>query len=112
MKKKLILVKTRLQKVDLSKVYTQKVREKFKKRSYSKTIGGPFFCTHPVVEEGRKNHHFVAVENLALIGIDSCLMPLVSQTRLKRLSVLIARQECLKIRNAKFCNSISNAKKV
>ena len=49
--KKLILVKTRLQKVDLSKVYNQKVREKFKKRSYSKTIGGLFFCRHRV-EDG------------------------------------------------------------
>ena len=43
-----IIVQTRLQKVDLSKVYSQKLREKFKKRSCSKTIGGPFFCTHPV----------------------------------------------------------------
>ena len=45
--KKHILVKTRLQKVDFSKVYTQKVQEKFKKRSCSKTIGGGILLYTP-----------------------------------------------------------------
>ena len=45
---KLILVKIRLQKVDLGEVYTQKVQENFKKRSYFDTLGVPLHISHPV----------------------------------------------------------------
>ena len=44
-----ILVKIRLQKVYLDEIWTQKVWGKFKNGSYFNTIGGLFFCTHPVV---------------------------------------------------------------
>ena len=43
-----ILVKIRLQKVDLGYVYTQKVQENFEKRSYFDTPGGPLHMSHPV----------------------------------------------------------------
>ena len=32
----------------LGKVYTYKAKEKYKKWSYTSTIGGPFFKSHPV----------------------------------------------------------------
>ena len=44
---KLILVKIRLEKVDLGEVYIQKEQENFKKRSSSNTIGGPLHMSHP-----------------------------------------------------------------
>ena len=43
-----ILVKIRLEKVDLGEVYIQKEQENFKKRSSSNTIGGPLHMSHPV----------------------------------------------------------------
>ena len=43
-----ILVKIRLEKVDLGKVYIQKEQENFKKRSSSNTVGGPLHMSHPV----------------------------------------------------------------
>ena len=46
--KKLILVKIRLEKVDLGEVYIQKEQENFKKRSSSNTVGGPLHMSHPV----------------------------------------------------------------
>ena len=45
---KFILVKIRLEKIDLGKVYIQKEQENFKKRSSSNTIGGPLHMSHPV----------------------------------------------------------------
>ena len=45
---KLILVKIRLEKVDLGEVYIQKEQENFKKLSNSNTIGGPLHMSHPV----------------------------------------------------------------
>ena len=44
---KLILVKIRLEKVDLGEVYIQKEQESFKKRSSSNTIGSPLHISHP-----------------------------------------------------------------
>ena len=44
-----ILVKIRLEKVDLGEVYIQKEQENFKKRSSSNTIGGPLHMSHPVL---------------------------------------------------------------
>ena len=44
-----ILVKIRLEKVDLGEVYIQKEQENFKKRSSSYTIGGPLHMSHPVL---------------------------------------------------------------
>ena len=44
-----ILVKNSLQKVNLGEVYTQKVRENFKKRPYFDTLGGPLHMSHLVV---------------------------------------------------------------
>ena len=46
---KLILVKIRLEKVDLSEVYIEKEQENFKKRPSSNTIGGSLHMSHPVV---------------------------------------------------------------
>ena len=43
-----ILVKIRLEKVDLGEVYIQKEQENFKKRSSSNTIGGPLHIRFPV----------------------------------------------------------------
>ena len=43
-----ILVKIRLEKVDLGEVYIQKEQENFKKRSSSDTIGGSLHMSHPV----------------------------------------------------------------
>ena len=43
-----ILVKIRLEKVDLGEVYIQKEQENFKKRSSSNIIGGPLHMSHPV----------------------------------------------------------------
>ena len=43
-----ILVKIRLEKVDLGEVYIQKEQENFKKRSSSNTIWGPLHMSHPV----------------------------------------------------------------
>ena len=48
---KLILVKIRLEKVDLGEVYIQKEQENFKKCSSSNTIGGPLHMSHPVEAE-------------------------------------------------------------
>ena len=48
-----ILVNIRKQKLDLWEVYTQKVQEKFIKRSYSDTIGGPFCKAHPVIGKAK-----------------------------------------------------------
>ena len=45
---KRILVKIRLQKVDLSEFYIQKEQKNFKKRSSSNTIGGPLHMSPPV----------------------------------------------------------------
>ena len=45
---KLILVKIRLEKVDLGEVYIQKEQENFKKRSISNTIGGPLHMSQSV----------------------------------------------------------------
>ena len=44
-----ILVKIRLEKVDLGEVYIQKEQENFKKRSTSNTLGGPLHMSHPVL---------------------------------------------------------------
>ena len=46
---KLILVKIRLEKVDLGEVYIQKEQENFNKSSSSNTIGGSLHMSHPVV---------------------------------------------------------------
>ena len=35
----------------LGEFYTYKVKEKYKKWSYTSTIGGPFFKSHPVLQE-------------------------------------------------------------
>ena len=43
-----ILVKIRLEKVDLGEVYIKKEQENFKKRSSSNNIGGPLHMSHPV----------------------------------------------------------------
>ena len=45
---KLILVKIRLEKVDLGEVYIQKEQENFKKCSSFNTIRGPLHMSHPV----------------------------------------------------------------
>ena len=45
---KRILVKIRLEKVDLGEVYIQKEQENFKKRSNFKTNGVPLHISHPV----------------------------------------------------------------
>ena len=45
---KLILVKIRLEKVDLGEVYIQKEQKNFKKCSSSNTTGGPLHMSHPV----------------------------------------------------------------
>ena len=44
-----ILVKIRLEKVDLGEVYIQKEQKNIKKSSCSNTIGGPLYMSHPVV---------------------------------------------------------------
>ena len=45
---KLILVKIRLEIIDLGEAYIQKEQENFKTRSSSRTIGGPLHMSHPV----------------------------------------------------------------
>ena len=45
-----ILVKIRLEKVDLGEVYIQKEQENFKQYSSSNTIGGPLHMSHPVAQ--------------------------------------------------------------
>ena len=47
---KLIIVKIRLEKVDLGEVCIQKEQENFKKRSSSNTIGRPLHMSHPVTQ--------------------------------------------------------------
>ena len=49
-----ILVKIRLEKVDLGEVYIQKEQENFKKRSRSNTIWGPLQMSRPVTVIGGK----------------------------------------------------------
>ena len=46
--KKLILVKIRLEKVDLGEFYIKKEQENFKTCSSSNTIWGPLHMSHPV----------------------------------------------------------------
>ena len=45
---KLIVVKIRLEKIDLGEFYIQKEQENFKKPSSSNTKGGPIHMSHPV----------------------------------------------------------------
>ena len=45
---KLILLKIRLEKIDLGEVYIKKEAGKLQKTSSSNTIGGPLHMSHPV----------------------------------------------------------------
>ena len=50
---KRILVKIRLEKVDLGEVYIQKEQENIKKRSSSNTTGGLSHMSHPVIQRAK-----------------------------------------------------------
>ena len=63
-----ILVKIRLEKVDLGEVYIQKEQENFKKRSSSNTIGGPLHMSHPVHENFILDFLHVLVGSIASQG--------------------------------------------